>query len=185
MTWGPDEQLLERLREAYAVPPRHYHTLAHAAAVAGRAASLGAERACLLAAWTHDVVYDPTRTDNEAASARWLLQHLPEDPDVQEAARLVRITADHRPPEGDEAAAILCDADLAGLSSAPKHYERYVQAVRREYAHLDDGQWRRGRAQVLRGLLDRKWLFHTVRGRNLWEHAARANLSAELARLEN
>jgi len=55
--------------------------------------------------------------------------------------------------------------------------------VRREYAHLDDETFARGRAAVLRSLLDRPVLFRTAFGRQEWEDAARANAGAELARL--
>ena len=176
--------LRERLRERYADPPRHYHSFEHAARVAATAAALGGDRACLLAAWFHDVVYDPGAADNEERSARLLLDWLDEDPDAGRAAELVRMTAEHRPDADDHQAAILSDADLAVLGGSPEQYDRYRRRVRDEYARVPDEQWRAGRGAVLRDLLSRRSLFSTAAARARWEDPARANLAAELAELE-
>ncbi|MEE8602099.1 hypothetical protein [Euzebya tangerina] len=173
-----------RLVTAYRRPPREYHTLEHAGDVAKHVAGLGGNRACLLAAWFHDVVYEPTASDNEEQSARLVEAWLDDDPDVAEAARLVRLTAAHRPANDDDRqGAILCDADLAILGSTPPVYEVYRSAVRREYRHVEEDDWRTGRSAVLRELLGRDPLFLTDEARERWEQRARANLAAELATL--
>ena len=175
----------------YAEPHRRYHDLAllddvlrHVDELAEHA---GDVRVVRLAAWCHDAVYDPTATDNEERSARLAETSLSElrvdDAIVAEIARLVRGTADHAPVPGDRDAAVLCDADLAILASGPERYQVYVEAVRAEYEHLDDGTFARGRAAVLRSLLGRDPMFSTPTGRDRWEAAARANVTAELARL--
>ncbi len=178
-----DERTLARLAVRYGDPPRNHHTLAHARTVAGHVAWLGGDRACLLAAWFHDAVYDPLAPDNEERSAELLLDWLADDPDAERAAALVRTTASHVPPPGDTQAAILCDADLAVLGGDATAYERYRLAVRREFAALDEDTWATGRSAVLRDLLARDVLFHTERGRDRWEDAARRNLAAELSTL--
>lgn len=178
-----DESTRDRLAARYREPPRHHHTLAHAGTVAAHVSWLGGDRACLLAAWFHDAVYEPLAPDNERRSAELLLAWLADDPDAARAAALVRTTATHTPPPGDRQAAILCDADLAVLGADPSAYEAYRRAVRREFAALDDRTWAAGRADVLRDLLGRDVLFHTARGRERWEAAARRNLAAELATL--
>ena len=173
----------QALRVAYDDPPRRYHTFGHATDVARRVTELGGNRACLLAAWAHDVVYRGQAGADEGASAAWLEARLPHDPDVTEAARLVRLTASHDPGEGDRQGAILCDADLAVLGVDPATYEAYRQAVREEYAHVPDPAWREGRAAVLGRLLARDPLFTTPEARQRWEAPARRNLQAELATL--
>jgi predicted metal-dependent HD superfamily phosphohydrolase len=95
----------------------------------------------------------------------------------------VRLTATHDVTDGDRDGAVLCDADLAVLASGPVRYSSYVEGVRREYGHLDDATFARGRSAVLRRLLDRPALFRTAYGRREWEAAARANVTAELAGL--
>ena len=140
-----------------------------------------------LAAWFHDAVYDPTAADNEERSAQLAettLTRLRLAPDlVDEVARLVRLTATHDVADDDRDGAVLCDADLAVLASDDLRYSAYVEGVRREYAHVDDDAFAAGRAAVLRRLLDRPALFRTAHGRSAWEQRARANVTAELARL--
>ncbi len=83
---------------------------------------------------------------------------------MEDVARLVRLTATHEVAADDRDGAVLCDADLAVLAATAARYESYVEGVRREYAHLDDGTFARGRAAVLRSLLDRPVLFRTTVG---------------------
>ena len=173
-----------RLVEAYAQPTRWYHTLQHAELVARTVGDLGGSRACHLAAWFHDAVYQATAQDNEDRSAQLLEAWLPDDPDTVEAARLVRLTKTHTPagPE-DVQGAILCDADLAVLGAAPPEYERYRLAVRREYAQVPEAEWRTGRAAVLEGLMTRAHLYRTSVGRDRWHDDAHRNMAGELRML--
>jgi len=175
----------------YAQMHRRYHDLAHLDDILRHVEELSDHArdiaAVRMAAWFHDAVYEPAAPDNEERSARLaestLLQLRVDDDVVAEVARLVRGTADHAPEPGDLNAAVLCDADLAILASGPERYGLYVEAVRAEYGHLDDQAFARGRAGVLRGLLGRDRLFSTLTGRDRWEAGARANMTAELARL--
>jgi len=175
----------------YAEPHRRYHGLGHLDDVLRHVDDLASAarqvEVVRLAAWFHDAVYDPTATDNEERSARLaevaLVGMRVDSLVAAEVARLVRVTADHAPPPGDTDGAVLCDADLAVLASAPAAYGAYVDAVRAEYDHLDDATFASGRAAVLRRLLDRDPLFSTDEGRQRWESSARANVTAELARL--
>ena len=184
MHWPlPDRlDLRDELLAAYDRPG--YHDQRHLGEVLGRLTELGCDEspewdAVWLAAWFHDSVYDGDR-DDEERSARWAETALAE-PLGAEVARLVRMTAHHRPDDGDRAACLLSDADLAILASGPERYAEYVADVRREYAHLDDATFRAGRAAVLRDLLAKPHLFHSPHAREHWEAAARANLEQELA----
>lgn len=175
---------------------RHYHDRAHLLAVlraldllAARGESAGAHpRAPWLAAWFHDAVYAGVAgadEDDSAQLAERLLGRAGLPPaEVAEAARLVRLTAGHRPAPDDAAGRLLCDADLEVLARPPAEYGRYVAAVRRDYAHVPDAAFAAGRAGVLRFLLDVGPLYGTTVGRELWEASARANLRSELAGLE-
>lgn len=180
-----------RLVAAYAGPARRYHSLDHLADVLTRVDELADVAVDLdvvrLGAWFHDAVYEPTAADNEERSAELaaeVLRRLRVAPTVvAEVARLVRLTATHDSGPDDRDGAVLCDADLGVLALEPVGYAAYVGAVRSEYGHLSDDEWRIGRAAVLRGLLERPHLFATAPGRERWEAAARANVSAELASL--
>lgn len=181
----------ENLLARWAEPQRRYHTTAHLTAVLDHIDTL-ADHAddpelVRLAAWFHDAVYLPDRSENEERSAHLAERALAEaglpPKGTAEVARLVRLTVTHAPDPADTNGQVLCDADLAILASAPKPYGAYVAAVREEYGFVPDELFREGRAGVLRQLLDLPRLFHTPYGENHWEAAARQNLGAELASL--
>ncbi|MFD3676338.1 hypothetical protein [Streptomyces sp. NPDC058613] len=181
----------DRLLAAWAEPQRKYHTTAHLADVLARIDVLAphaADPAAVeLAAWFHDAVYRPDRSENEERSAAMAERALPElgvDPArTAEAARLVRLTVTHDPAPGDTNGEALCDADLAVLAGDGPAYAAYAAAVRVEYGFVPDDAFRDGRAAVLRRLLDLPRLFRTPYGAAHWEAPARANLGAELAAL--
>ena len=181
----------DSLIKRWSEPQRKYHTLDHLTAVLDHIDVL-AEYAddpdlVRLAAWFHDAVYLPERSENEERSARLAERALPEAgvaaEKTAEVARLVRLTVTHDPADDDPNGQVLCDADLAILASAPDAYAAYVAAVREEYGFVPDDAFRVGRAAVLRQLLDLPRLFRTPYGQREWEGGARENLRAELAGL--
>lgn len=182
--------LREQLLRAWSDPGRGYHDLVHLEEVLDRLDELADGVAfdgitLALAAWFHDAVYDG-QPGAEERSALLAERSLPEAgaPDrAEEVARLVRLTAHHRPEPGDVAGEVLTDADLAILAAAPDRYAAYVAGVRREYADVPEDRFRAGRAAVLADLAAKPHLFHTAYGRAVWEPTARANLERELAAL--
>ncbi|MBB5957512.1 putative metal-dependent HD superfamily phosphohydrolase [Saccharothrix tamanrassetensis] len=174
----------------YAEAHRGYHNTDHVLQVVRDVKVLAGhrtaeERAVLaLAALAHDVVYDGKPGEDERNSAKWVQQRLHEaGVEPGRVVELVLSTIDHT--ASDEPAALLSDADLAILGSDEDDYERYRRAVREEYAHVPDEAWRVGRAQVLRGLLERDPLYVTSPARDRWESRAKANLAAELDTLSD
>jgi predicted metal-dependent HD superfamily phosphohydrolase len=174
---------------AWSEPHRRYHDLAHLAAVLGivdQLATAAADPAAVrLAAWYHDVAYDPRRSDNEEVSAgraRIGLLGLVDDATLAEVERLVLLTAGHDPQPDDANGAVLCDADLAVLASPAPAYAGYASAVREEHGHLSDAEFTAGRIAVLEHLLALPALFRTPLAQQ-WTAPARANLAAELSLL--
>ena len=175
---------------AWSEPHRRFHDLAHLAAVLGIIDQLAGHAtdpaAVRLAAWYHDVAYDPQRSDNEevsAARARIGLLGLVDDATLAEVQRLVLLTADHDPAPGDVNGTVLCDADLAVLAGPPEAYAVYASAVREEYGHLSDGVFTTGRTAVLEQLLALPALYRLPETAARWTGPARANLTAELSLL--
>ena len=175
---------------AWAEPHRRYHDLAHLAAVLGLVEALSVHAtdhvAVALAAWYHDVAYDPARTDNEQVSAeraRIGLLGLVPDETRAEVERLVLLTVGHDPAPDDANGAVLCDADLAVLASPPDAYVAYASAVREEYAHVPDDAFTAGRIAVLEQLLALPALYRLPEVAEQWTPPARANLTAELTLL--
>jgi predicted metal-dependent HD superfamily phosphohydrolase len=184
--------LRDELAAAYADPSRHYHDTRHLTEVLVRLDELAAAgtpfeaEPVRLAAWFHDAVYDGER-DAEERSAAWAEDALAELCPAglaAEVARLVRLTETHTPAQDDLNGCALSDADLAILAAPASRYDEYAAAVRLEYSHITDAEFRLGRAEVLRGLLAKPTLFHTDYARAQWEQAGRANIERELAGLE-
>jgi predicted metal-dependent HD superfamily phosphohydrolase len=175
---------------AWSEPHRRYHDLAHLAAVLGLVGALAEAAddpdAVRLAAWYHDIAYDPERTDNEEVSAgraRAGLRGLVPDERIDEVERLVLLTAGHDPEPDDANGAVLCDADLAVLAGPPDAYATYASAVREEYGHLSDGEFTAGRIAVLEHLLALPALYRTPEAARQWADRAAANMTAELTLL--
>lgn len=188
-SWGaPPEQAhlaYSEICARYAEPHRRYHTVEHVGEVLAALDALGgADVAVLLAAWLHDVVYDPRAAAgaNEAASADYathLIARLGGPPAAgHDTARLIRSTEAHSPDGPD--ADLLSDADLWILGSPPPRYARYAADVREEHRFMGDDAWRLGRSAVLTSLLARPRIYRLASG---WEAAARANMAWELASL--
>ena len=190
-----DEFLVEaelRARDCYAEPHRHYHGTSHLDAclqmLDGVSGLTDHERRVLRWAilW-HDAVYDPQRTDNEEQSAQLAERELRlcsvDQPEAAEVAWLINLTKSHRCPEDARLAAVLISIDLAILGSEPRTYADYAAAVRKEYAHLSDEQWRDGRVAVLKRLLATSPLFPDPDFRARLEDQARRNMSEELRTL--
>lgn len=184
------QQVLERWCEMH----RRYHTMEHLAEVLAalellteRGASLGRwPRAVRLAAWFHDAIYDPTADDNEEQSAvlaTELLDGRIPSAEVDEVARLVRLTQLHSPESDDEAGTAMIDADLAILGSTAQRYRNYTRQVQAEYRMVPAEQFRIGRRQVVEHLLGLEPRFHTRMGYDQWRRASDENLTAELQRL--
>ncbi len=189
--WPLGEELADvrdALLAAYA-EGRGYHDARHLTEVLDRLDELAGagERfdvdAVRLAAWFHDGVYDG-QPGAEERSAQWALTALAGRDQAEEVARLVRLTEHHRPADDDANGCALSDADLAILAASPERYAEYAADVRREYTQVPDDLFRQGRAAVLRDLLAKDHLFHTAYAKSHWEPTARANVEAELVRLD-
>lgn len=181
------EQLLGRWRE----PHRGYHDERHLAEVLVAVEELAGPAlppVVVLAAWYHDAVYEGRPGDDEEASARLVETELAAlsvaDETVAEVARLVRSTAAHDlPTDGRSDEAVLHDADLWILASPAERFDEYCADVRREYAHVDDEDYRRGRRAVLEPFVERGRLYATEHAHGRWTAVVRANLRRELERL--
>jgi predicted metal-dependent HD superfamily phosphohydrolase len=186
-TLPQQSELGENLITRYSEPHRRYHTTKHLLDVLTMIDQLADDQDLFLvqlAAWYHDAVYavPAGQVSNEEASARLALRELSlvglEQEDLNQIARLVRLTETHLPGPRDPEGELLCDADLSILASNPAQYADYVAAVRAEYAQVPEEQFLAGRLAVLSELADRE-IFRTSKGRQLGD-AARANLAAEI-----
>lgn len=112
-----------------------------------------AREVLLLAAVYHDVLYDPTRADNEEASAALLLAHAADagHPVVRRAAEIIVASKWSEPP-GDALTWKFWEADCRPLAADFPLAERlaYERAVFREYQFAPWPVYREKRAEFLR-----------------------------------
>lgn len=180
------------LDKAYGDPARSYHNWAHIDAMLDDLDGVrrGGEFADVafpeveLAIYFHDVVYDAQASDNEAKSAA-IFRKFSVGIDVvsvSHIAALILATAKHEPSE-DASARLLLDLDLAVLGVPARKYDAYAAAVRKEYAHVPEDKWRKGRAQVLERFQQRPAIYQTRHFSQRLEQQARQNIKRELASL--
>jgi predicted metal-dependent HD superfamily phosphohydrolase len=172
---------------AYAAPNRHYHNLAHIEDCLDRLARVddlsASEREILTEAiWWHDVVYDPARSDNEELSASLAEQHVAADI-RQEVGRLIRLTRTHQVEPVDKLGGILISIDLSILAAEPSRYDAYASAIRKEFDHVPDDDYRAGRSAVLRRFAARPVIFPDANFAKACDRKARDNLARELVSL--
>jgi len=192
-TANPDAAAVgRRLLASWSEPHRRYHSVDHLRDILAHVEELAADAddadAVRLAAWYHDSVYAGLPDDEERSARRAEedLSRLGLAPQlVDEVARLVRMTITHDPDPGDHNGEVLSDADLASLAVSRERYVRNTAAIRAEYAHVSDEVFRKGRLQVLVGLLDGPGVIRTRQARQQWEAPAQDNLRAELATLKD
>jgi predicted metal-dependent HD superfamily phosphohydrolase len=177
----------EELVAAYTASGRHYHNLTHiedCLSALTRVENLSPlDREILSEAiWWHDVIYDATRSDNEELSARLAEQNVRENL-RQEVGRLIRLTKTHDVQPDDRLGAILISIDLSILGAEPARYDAYAAAIRQEFIHVPERDYRAGRAKVLSQFAARPVIFPNAAFAARYDRPARDNLARELASL--
>jgi predicted metal-dependent HD superfamily phosphohydrolase len=191
------QSLFKKTAIAYSSDGRFYHTFVHIGQVLGTVNFLinsgdsplpGDNGPVLkLAAWFHDVIYEPRRDDNEIQSAGWMERELlplrfPEHV-IWAASCLIMATRNHNTSPDDRPTQILLDADLSILGAPERIYAQYAEAIRREYAFVPDDDYRAGRRTVLERFLARPQIFNSPIAFAALEKRARANMVEEIRML--
>lgn len=193
-----------RLYEAYTAPSRHYHDDAHIADCLTQLHDVWdqahAPATIALAIWYHDVVYESRRPDNEEQSAivaQEELEALGASLAVREhVAWLVLCTKHHKVPPTPpvhpdltpdamiQDSLLLNDIDLSILGRQEQVFMHYDEAIRREFAWVEEEPYRQGRMKVLEAFLQRETLYHTSSFAQRFDAQARANLARALTQYQ-
>lgn len=187
---GSGRSVFAHLSKAYAEPVRAYHNSEHirdclnefdvARELALRPDEVEA------ALWFHDAVYVPGASDNEDRSARLGEIALVACAVPLETARRVAdlvLATRHLTKPAESDAQLICDIDLSILGRAPAVFERFERAIRQEYSHVIDREYRSERAAVLGRFLRRSAIYQTVYFRERFEEQARVNLKRAISEL--
>ena len=178
--------LFDELVAAYEEPGRYYHNLEHLGEmlrITSRLSDFARDMPSIhLAAWYHDVIYDPKAKNNEELSAGKAAEKLssvgiPSDV-IDSIAKMILATKTHAGNDPDTR--VLLDADLAILGADIKRYDRYAADIRREYSWIEDSVYRPGRIGVLESFLKRDRIYHTQRLFEMGEVPARENIKREI-----
>ncbi len=175
---------------AYGHPSRAYHDAGHLRAclalLDAHAAEARSADEIELAIWFHDAIYRTRRSDNEEQSAEWARTAILEaglGPELADRVAALVLATQHAATPADPDARLLVDIDLAILGSPPEEFDRYDEAVRREYRWVPAFLYRRKRLEVLESFLARDSIFLTEAFRARYESPARRNLRRAVERL--
>ena len=177
---------------SYSEKHRHYHTLNHLTRIFDclelHGEEIGDPARLAFAAWYHDVVYDPRRTDNEAKSAERAMKELDalgaDNALRSHVVQLILATKNHTAGGRNYDDDIFLDAHFAILGSPHDQYRQYVIDVRAEYAHVDDTAWLNGRGTFLKKISAAPRIFRTGIFEGEYAEQARENIAWELTALD-
>jgi predicted metal-dependent HD superfamily phosphohydrolase len=191
--WGfePNRKTYESLMAAYSERGRHYHTIEHISAclrhLDGCVNDLESPREVEIALWFHDAIYKPLSSNNEKESADWAASFMSEyGATVEEVARVHRliVVTEHNAPTQTKDESVLVDIDLSILGADPASYDIFEKGVRKEYMLVPSFIYRKKRAEVLRGFMERPKIYTSGCLSTTAERQAKENLSNAISKLE-
>lgn len=189
--FGKEQATFDGLVAAYSEKGRYYHTADHISSCLRHLDAFFSELDCPreveLALWFHDAIYNPFSNCNERDSADWAASFLLEQGASPETAdrvhRLIMVT-EHNAPTQTNDETTLVDIDLSILGAEPRVYEVFEQNIRKEYKHVPSFIYRKKRAAILRGFLDRPKIYDSDCFSDAVEQQARRNLLKALSNLD-
>jgi predicted metal-dependent HD superfamily phosphohydrolase len=179
------------LREKYAEKHRAYHNLSHIRALLEHAESFRHELesydTVAFAIWFHDAIYNTKRNDNEEKSAELAAETsgkllLPREL-ITAVEQMILATKKHELLNDSADLKLFLDFDLSILGTSAEVYQRYSQAIRKEYSWVPYFLYRKGRKKVLESFLKREQLYFTEAMKARYETQAQQNLERELGQL--
>jgi predicted metal-dependent HD superfamily phosphohydrolase len=184
------QDVFEELIRAYSSPDRFYHNLTHiqdCLSIFDGTQFLAAHPEEIeLAIWFHDAVYDTRRNDNEQKSTEWaksvITQSEVSGGVAERVANSILATRHDMEVTGADEQ-LMVDVDLSILGREPEVFWQYEENIRKEYAWVPENVFRQKRIEILRGFLDRQYIYYHDNYRELFEEKARANLQQAIARL--
>lgn len=169
---------------------RYYHNLNHIEAIISELSDVKDQipewDTAMYSVFYHDIIFNATRTDNEALSAEVANNRLqeinfPKDK-ITECVLQILATKGHEAGT-DLTTQLFMDADLAILGKDTKKYAEYSANIRKEFFVYTDAQYNAGRKKVLNHFLAMDQIFKTNYFHKKYELNARKNIERELTLL--
>ncbi|KAL0478957.1 hypothetical protein AKO1_007842 [Acrasis kona] len=180
----------------YAEEQRYYHTLDHIEDIFNKLKDKNLQpfdkHVMSMTVLFHDIIYQPTKHDNEDQSASLFLEFaidfcIPkEESDV--VVEIILATKNHmKHKDGSYIMHVFLDLDLSILGSNQQDYDTYAKNIRNEYNHVDDQTFKTERGKFLTSWINKiesgESLFYTDTMRSLYEAKSLINMKRELQNL--
>lgn len=157
LSWQAGDSQIDGIITAYSEPHRRYHGLSHLVHIFDELdrweTELVTPQRCWMAAWYHDIIYDPKGAENETLSAKRAARELPQLGApvalVKDVRTLIPATADHQSGGRDRDDALFLDIDFSILGAPAEIYDIHAEQIREEYSWAPDDLYRQGRAKFL------------------------------------
>ena len=132
----------------------------------------------------HDVIYKPSRSDNELQSAEFFNEYISKTSfeDINLCFAQILATKSHK-RRANMDTNILLDLDMAILGSPREDYKLYAQRIRKEYYIYPNIIYKKGRVKVLKQMLEPSSIYHHEYFIDKYEAKARENINYELKEL--
>jgi predicted metal-dependent HD superfamily phosphohydrolase len=181
-------KLWQEIEFAYSKPKRHYHTLSHLENVYQHLQHVKDKiknwKAILFALFYHDIIYIPTKSNNEEKSAELSAKRLQElgisNASIKITVQLILATKNHEPSTNEDIN-YFTDADLSILGESWDKYKEYQSNVRKDYRVYPDLIYKAGRRKVLERFISMPQIYKSDFFNNLFEQKAKDNLEKEKA----
>lgn len=183
------ESFWQEIEKQYTLKIRYYHNLSHIYNMLLQTESIKDAivdyDSFRFAVWYHDIIYKPTKKDNEEKSAVLAKIRLKminiEENQLKIIKNLIISTKSHKVILNENLDnSYLLDIDLSILGSDWSNYQKYITNIRKEYAIYPNFIYKKGRKQVLQNFLDRETLYFTKSFQSKFEIQARQNILKEI-----
>jgi predicted metal-dependent HD superfamily phosphohydrolase len=181
------ENTFDDLLNDYFAEQRHYHDFAHITHLLNLLEDnkfrVRDEDVIYFAIWFHDVIYNTWKNNNEEKSADFAYEVLRQtsmsSERIEKVVEYIKATKTHT-ANGDSDLELFLDFDLSILGSEEGIYDVYSRQIREEFNSFPNFIYNRGRRKALRGMLEKRYIYHTDEFRKRFEDKARENIQREL-----
>jgi len=176
------------IEKNYSSKSRHYHNLEHLENMLVELDKVKQQvnnlDSLLFAIYYHDIIYTPTKSDNEHQSALLFKNRISKTsfPNLSKCIAQIEATKEHK-LSTDKDTNILLDLDLSILGKSREEYQKYCKNIRKEYHIYPDVMYRKGRKKVLINILKLDSIYKTDFFKQEYKNQAKKNLRYELNQL--
>jgi len=153
------EKCLQELPVRWSEPHRLYHNVDHLTDIlhtiekniSFKELSAAEKHMLLLSAFFHDIVYDPTKTNNEDMSIKYFL-HYYTSSNLSIRDNVVKLieTTKHRKRPLKKLERIFWDADNDGFKRGFEYSKLVEQKIRKEFKHVPKDKYKKARIDFLK-----------------------------------